>query len=239
MSRIENYNEEQKLYLLYCIRGVVDTVEDARKDTTTTLRRNEGKHHECMGYTCVYPHVNSVPRFQFLVEANEALNGAHLWNAMVIHWMEDQLLQAEVLEGQGVLIPLAYVMPQDGDVHEHRLSDETLNQGAIVETVAREGSPWSAAQWPVSPTVVWTSRGGWVLGGEWSPLEGSVVGWTQLSALPGAQLYSCSRDSVNHLQAAAGPFSSLPSSYGSVEELDTVVRMWNTHRIQPGGNGRD
>ena len=39
MSRIENYNEEQKLYLLYCIRGVVDTVEDARKDTTTTLRR--------------------------------------------------------------------------------------------------------------------------------------------------------------------------------------------------------
>ena len=39
MSRIENYNEEQKLYLLYCIRDVVDTVEDARKDTTTTLRR--------------------------------------------------------------------------------------------------------------------------------------------------------------------------------------------------------
>ena len=39
MSRIENYNEEQKLYLLYCIRGVVDTVEDARKDTVTTLRR--------------------------------------------------------------------------------------------------------------------------------------------------------------------------------------------------------
>ena len=27
MSQIENYNEEQKLYLLYCIRGVVDTVE--------------------------------------------------------------------------------------------------------------------------------------------------------------------------------------------------------------------
>ena len=39
ISRIENYNEEQKLYLLYCIRSVVDTVEDARKDTTTTLRR--------------------------------------------------------------------------------------------------------------------------------------------------------------------------------------------------------
>ncbi|KAK0133965.1 CD209 antigen-like protein D [Merluccius polli] len=30
MSRIENYNEEQKLYLLYCIRGVVDTVEEER-----------------------------------------------------------------------------------------------------------------------------------------------------------------------------------------------------------------
>ncbi|KAK0138306.1 Cadherin-like protein 26 [Merluccius polli] len=29
MSRIENYNE-QKLYLLYCIRGVVDTVEEER-----------------------------------------------------------------------------------------------------------------------------------------------------------------------------------------------------------------
>ena len=39
MSRIENYNKEQKLYLLYCIRGVVDTAEDARKDTTTMLRR--------------------------------------------------------------------------------------------------------------------------------------------------------------------------------------------------------
>ena len=23
------------------------------------------------------------------------------------------------------------------------------------------------------------------------------------------------------------------------EELDTVVRMWNTHRIRPSGNGRD
>ncbi|CAL8300960.1 unnamed protein product [Arctogadus glacialis] len=39
MSWIENFNEEQKLYLLHCIRGVVDTVENARKDTTTTLRR--------------------------------------------------------------------------------------------------------------------------------------------------------------------------------------------------------
>ena len=43
MSRIENYNEEQKLYLLYCIRGVVDTVEDARKDTTTTTLRRKSK----------------------------------------------------------------------------------------------------------------------------------------------------------------------------------------------------
>ena len=39
MSRIENYNEEQQLYLLHCIRGVVNTVENPRKDTTTELRR--------------------------------------------------------------------------------------------------------------------------------------------------------------------------------------------------------
>ncbi|CAL8267722.1 unnamed protein product [Boreogadus saida] len=39
MSGTKNYNEEQKLYLLRRIRGVVDTVENPRKETTTTLRR--------------------------------------------------------------------------------------------------------------------------------------------------------------------------------------------------------
>ena len=43
MSLIEN--EEQKLYLLHCIRGVVDTVEDSRKDTTTVHAAKKG----CVG----------------------------------------------------------------------------------------------------------------------------------------------------------------------------------------------
>ena len=47
MSRIENYNESKKKYLLHCIRGVVDTVENPPKKYIhiTIVNKTTLSHH--------------------------------------------------------------------------------------------------------------------------------------------------------------------------------------------------
>ncbi|KAK0151979.1 Receptor-interacting serine/threonine-protein kinase 4 [Merluccius polli] len=95
MSRIENYNEEQKLYLLYCIRGVVDTVEEERhhhhhapkkmlSDSSTAVRLGDDvlqnwKLIGCGGFGAVYRAKQKDWRFDVAIKMLHTNDSERLW----------------------------------------------------------------------------------------------------------------------------------------------------------------
>ncbi|XP_018617754.2 fibrinogen silencer-binding protein [Scleropages formosus] len=53
--RTPNYTHEQKLYFLQRIQGVVDTVQDFRKDTNTTIQRNAVWNELLAAFNAAFP----------------------------------------------------------------------------------------------------------------------------------------------------------------------------------------
>ncbi|XP_028822610.1 uncharacterized protein fsbp isoform X1 [Denticeps clupeoides] len=55
-NRTPNFTLEQKLYLLQQMQGVVDTVQDFRKDTNTTVQRNAVWERLAQSFNAAFPH---------------------------------------------------------------------------------------------------------------------------------------------------------------------------------------
>ncbi|KAL4645965.1 fibrinogen silencer-binding protein, partial [Arapaima gigas] len=184
--RTPNYTHEQKLYFLQRIQGVVDTVQDFRKDTNTTIQRNVVWNELLGAFNAAFPDrpPSTIPMLKTL------------WKRMKVETRSALIRQQEQLAAGAPLTPLTEIQREvvamvpnlmvkleaslggDNTANNHGKSDTTTFAAANsndVEDIPVTKVERSSPDQVCSNLVAGSSSSSFPVAPQWPPTSGPLA----------------------------------------------------------------